>query len=78
MTRKRSITPYPFLLPALVLLGIFVLYPIVAVVYYSFTDYDIVTPPVWVGLDNYAKLIDDDDVLEGARIRSSTWSSRRS
>jgi putative chitobiose transport system permease protein len=59
MTRKRSITPYTFLLPALVLLGIFVIYPIIAVVYYSFTDYDIVRPPVWVGLDNYAKLIDD-------------------
>jgi putative chitobiose transport system permease protein len=59
MTRKRSITPYTFLLPALVLLGIFVVYPIIAVVYYSFTDYDIVTPPVWVGLDNYAKLLND-------------------
>jgi len=59
MTRKRSITPYTFLLPALALLGIFVVYPIIAVVYYSFTDYDIVRPPVWVGLDNYAKLIDD-------------------
>ena len=42
MTRKRSITPYLFLAPALVLLAIFVVYPIVAVVYYSFTDYDIV------------------------------------
>ena len=44
MTRKRSITPYTFLLPALVLLGIFVVYPIIAVVYYSFTDFDIATP----------------------------------
>ncbi len=59
MTRKRSITPYTFLIPALVLLGIFVDYPIIAVIYYSFTDYDIVTPPVWIGLDNYAKLIQD-------------------
>jgi putative chitobiose transport system permease protein len=59
MTRKRSITPYTFLLPALVLLGIFVVYPIIAVIYYSFTDYDIVRPPVWVGLDNYVKLVND-------------------
>ncbi|MEA2549856.1 MAG: putative chitobiose transport system permease protein [Chloroflexota bacterium] len=42
------------------LLGIFVVYPIIAVVYYSFTDYDIATPPVWVGLANYARLLDDD------------------
>jgi putative chitobiose transport system permease protein len=59
MTRKRSITPYTFLLPALVLLGIFVVYPIIAVIYYSFTDYDIATPPVWVGLDNYRRLFED-------------------
>ncbi|HET7169739.1 MAG TPA: sugar ABC transporter permease [Candidatus Limnocylindrales bacterium] len=60
MTGKRSATPYLFLVPALVLLAIFVFYPIVAVVWYSFTDYDIVRPPVFVGLDNFARLIDDE------------------
>ena len=59
MTR-RSITPYTFLVPALALLGIFVVYPIVAVIYYSFTDYDIVRPPVWIGLENYQKLLGDE------------------
>jgi putative chitobiose transport system permease protein len=44
----------------LVLLGIFVVYPIIAVIYYSFTDYDIATPPVWIGLDNYRHLLEDD------------------
>ena len=66
MTRKRSITPYTFLLPALVLLGIFVVYPIIAVVYYSFTDYDIAEPPVWVGLDNFAEARRGRDVPAGA------------
>jgi putative chitobiose transport system permease protein len=60
MTRKRSLTPYLFLVPALALLAVFVFYPIAAVVYYSFTDYDIVRPPVWVGLDNFRRLIEDD------------------
>jgi putative chitobiose transport system permease protein len=59
MTRKLTATPYLFLAPALVLLGIFVLYPIVAVMYYSFTDFDIATPPVPVGLENYQTLIGD-------------------
>jgi putative chitobiose transport system permease protein len=58
--QRRTITPYTFLAPALVLLGIFVLYPIIAVIWYSFTDYDIATPPVFIGLDNYAKLLEDD------------------
>ncbi|HET9436121.1 MAG TPA: sugar ABC transporter permease [Candidatus Limnocylindrales bacterium] len=60
MTTSRSLTPYLFLVPALLLIGVFVLYPIVSVVYYSFTDYDISTPPVWIGLENYQKLIGDD------------------
>jgi putative chitobiose transport system permease protein len=59
MTRRVRATPYVFLLPALALLGVFVVYPIVAVVYYSFTDFDIVRPPVPIGLENYEKLIGD-------------------
>ncbi len=59
MTRKLTATPYLFLAPALALLGVFVLYPIVAVVFYSFTDYDIVRPPVPVGLANYQHLVAD-------------------
>ena len=59
MTRRIRATPYLFLAPALILLGIFVIYPIIAVVWYSFTDYNIVKPPVFVGLDNYEKLVSD-------------------
>lgn len=59
MIRKFSLTPYLFLTPALVVVGIFVVYPILAVLYYSFTDYSIVTPPVWIGLKNYTWLIHD-------------------
>jgi putative chitobiose transport system permease protein len=59
MTRRFRATPYVFLLPALALLGIFVVYPIVAVIYYSFTDFDIVRPPVPIGLANYQQLIGD-------------------
>jgi putative chitobiose transport system permease protein len=59
MTKKFSLTPYLFLMPALLVIAIFLLYPIGAVIYYSFTDYNIVTPPVWVGLRNYQQLMHD-------------------
>jgi len=59
LKKKVTPTPYLFLAPALLVIGVFVLYPIVAVVYYSFTDYSIVTPPVWIGLRNYQQLIHD-------------------
>jgi putative chitobiose transport system permease protein len=59
MTKKFTLTPYLFLTPALVVIAIFVVYPILAVFYYSFTDYSIVTPPVWIGLKNYSWLLHD-------------------
>jgi putative chitobiose transport system permease protein len=60
MTRTFRATPYLFLAPALVLLGIFVIYPIFAVIYYSFTDYDIITPPVFIGIENFQHLFADE------------------
>jgi putative chitobiose transport system permease protein len=59
MTRKFSLTPYLFLAPALLVIAIFVVYPIGAVVYYSFTEYNISTPPVWTDFDNYQQLMND-------------------
>jgi putative chitobiose transport system permease protein len=59
MSKKFSLTPYLFLAPALLVIAVFVLYPIAAVVYYSFTDYSISTPPVWIGLKNYEQLAQD-------------------
>jgi putative chitobiose transport system permease protein len=59
MTSRLRATPYLFLAPALALLVVFVAYPMLSVVWYSFTDYDIVRPPTFVGLDNYAQLLDD-------------------
>jgi putative chitobiose transport system permease protein len=59
MSKRLALTPYLFLAPSLVVIVVFVLYPIVAVVYYSFTNYDIVNPPTWVGLQNYIQLLND-------------------
>ena len=59
MTARFSATPYLFLAPALALIGIFVIYPILAVVYFSFTEWDIVRPPVWIGIQNYQQLVAD-------------------
>ena len=59
MTRRFRATPYLFLFPAVALIGVFVVYPILAVIFYSFTDYDIVRPPVWIGLGNYIHVLGD-------------------
>jgi putative chitobiose transport system permease protein len=67
MAKRFSLTPYLFLAPALIAIAVFVLFPIGAVVYYSFTDYDIVTPPEWIGLENYAKLVRDPTFWKALR-----------
>ncbi len=35
-------------------------YPIAASVYYSFCDFSVLKPPIWVGMDNYSDLLKDE------------------
>jgi ABC-type sugar transport system permease subunit len=46
--------------PSLVVLGVFVVYPMTQAAYLSLTDYDVLTPAKWVGLANYRELVHDD------------------
>ncbi|MGI0487565.1 carbohydrate ABC transporter permease [Pantanalinema rosaneae CENA516] len=53
---QPRLTPYLFLLPALFMLGLTVFYPAVQAFYLSFTRYDILTAPEWVGFANFRRL----------------------
>ena len=57
---KRRIPIWVMLTPALLGLGVFFVYPLCANVYFSFTRYNLLTPPVWVGLKNYVYLFTQD------------------
>jgi multiple sugar transport system permease protein len=57
---KKSLWGHLFVLPWILGLIIFWIGPIIASFYYSFTKYDVLTPPQWVGLDNYVKAFTDD------------------
>src|ERR1043166_2384991 len=37
----------------------FTLYPVIASIYYSFCDYDVLTKPIWVGTLNYRDMMSD-------------------
>ncbi|MBK1990336.1 sugar ABC transporter permease [Sphaerospermopsis aphanizomenoides BCCUSP55] len=57
---QRKLTPYLFLLPALILLSLTVFWPALQAFYLSFTTYqDIGEPPKWIGLANFLKLWKD-------------------
>lgn len=59
-----TLTPYLFLLPALIILGIAVFYPAFQAFSLSFTQYDLdlTQAPQWVGLKNFQRL-DQDQVF---------------
>ncbi|WP_280769717.1 carbohydrate ABC transporter permease [Salipaludibacillus daqingensis] len=58
---KEAITGYLFLLPALILLSIFLLYPMGTAFYYSLTDFYILRPDEknFVGLENFSMILGD-------------------
>lgn len=48
-----------FIAPASVGLLVFLVWPLLTGLYYSFTEYTTLTPPTWVGLENYRRLVED-------------------
>ncbi|WP_058234902.1 carbohydrate ABC transporter permease [Devriesea agamarum] len=48
-----------FILPATIGLLVFLIWPLITGIYYSFTEYDVLTPPKWTGLSNYSQMLGD-------------------
>ncbi|WP_313479958.1 sugar ABC transporter permease [Microbacterium sp.] len=63
LPRRSSISVLVFLLPPLLLYGIAVLLPIVQSLVLSFFRWDGITDMVFVGVDNYVKMLTRDDVF---------------
>lgn len=53
-------TGYLLVLPTIVLIAVFSYYPAISSLYYSFTDYSLRAPPVWVGLGNFRQILVHD------------------
>ena len=60
---QRRITIVGFLLPALVILGLFVFWPMVSALRLSFTDASGFGVEHWIGFDNYLRVFSDPNVL---------------
>lgn len=67
-----NLSSYAFLLPWLLGFFILTLYPMIYSLYLSFTDYDILTKPEWVGLKNYfVMFVGNDEHSRDYRFMSS-------
>jgi ABC-type sugar transport system permease subunit len=56
LKKQERLMGYLFILPNFIGVLIFVLLPVIAGLLISFTKWDLLTPPVWVGVDNYNQL----------------------
>jgi len=54
---------YAFLAPYAILFTMFYIFPVVASIYFSFTYYNILESPRFIGLQNYIALILEDDIF---------------
>ena len=56
---KRSIPLYIMIAPFMLLFAVFVVYPVLKAIWYSFTDYNVLEKANFVGLRNYKRLFLD-------------------
>ena len=75
MTKKASFLKFVkenagilFILPWIIGMLVFKLYPFATSLYYSFTNYNLMDPAKFIGLDNYTKLLKDDLFVKSLKI----------
>jgi len=61
--RTRGWVGYAFIAPWLIGFLVFVAGPFVVSIYLSFTRYEVVTPPEWIGTANYQRLLYEDPLF---------------
>lgn len=60
---RKTILGVSFVSPWILGFLIFTLGPMVASFYFSFTDYQVLSPPSWIGWENYRILVKDDPLF---------------
>jgi len=60
LSRRENLVGYLFISPWLIGFCIFTIGPIIASLVLSFTYYDVINPPTWIGLKNYITMVGDE------------------
>src|SRR5262245_45949243 len=66
-TRRRKLTGFLYVLPALLFVLAFTVYPFIHMVRVSLNDWTLITPPEYVGLDNFRRVFEDDQFWTALR-----------
>jgi multiple sugar transport system permease protein len=70
--RRRQLVALAFMSPWIIGFSVFYVYPMASSLYFSFTKYDILSQPEWVGLANYRFMFTSDPLFWVA-IRNTLW-----
>src|SRR5665647_832885 len=65
---KKNLAGYLFLLPWIIGLIMFTIIPIISSLYLSLTNYDIITEPVFIGLENYKNMLTDAKFMQSMNV----------
>lgn len=65
---KKNLAGYLFLLPWIIGLIMFTIIPIISSLYLSLTNYDIITAPVFIGLENYKNMLTDAKFMQSMNV----------
>ncbi|MEO3754431.1 sugar ABC transporter permease [Streptomyces sp. B6B3] len=68
VAKREGRAAYLFLAPWFVGMAVITIGPILASLYLSFTDYSLLQPPEWLGLDNYQRMLDDERLHKALRV----------
>jgi multiple sugar transport system permease protein len=71
MRTREAIEGYLFIAPAVIGFLLFTLFPLLASLGLSFTEYDLFSRPRWIGLDNYAHMIHDEFFWRSLRVTAT-------
>ncbi len=63
LERREALDFYLFVSPWLIGFFVFLVYPLISSLYYSFTRYEIGGTPSWIGIENYVRMFTDPRYL---------------
>lgn len=74
LAAEDAVAGWLFILPAVIIIGTFILWPILQVFWLSFHEWSVITPErPWVGLENYQNIFSDGDFQ--IALRNTLWFS---
>jgi multiple sugar transport system permease protein len=68
LAMKQALFGYAILFPAIAVIAIFRFFPMFQAFYISLTSYDLLRPPVFIGLSNFVDLVQDPSFIKSAQV----------